>query len=221
MVANGGVAVPPCTDNYEPNDTQATAFGNVVERPDDRGEDLQRERRRLTTRSRRIDVAGLGDGDGDRYAAEGDDVEQSDDDGDANDRREQLGDADGEFFPTLSAARRTTPIFVRVEANGTVGATRRVHADAELHVLVDAEETVGEALTWRLRLVGWRQWESLTRSRVTFADSSSSALQPPSRRHSPPIQSAPHELQNPSRRGSGRRPQRHAEPARRSQRVQR
>ncbi|MEA2338566.1 MAG: hypothetical protein QOE82_2573 [Thermoanaerobaculia bacterium] len=29
VVANGGVVVPPCTDNYEPNDTQATAFGNV------------------------------------------------------------------------------------------------------------------------------------------------------------------------------------------------
>jgi hypothetical protein len=29
VVANGGVVVPPCTDNYEPNDTQGTAFGNV------------------------------------------------------------------------------------------------------------------------------------------------------------------------------------------------
>jgi subtilisin family serine protease len=30
VVANGGVVVPPCTDNFEPNDTQATAFGNVA-----------------------------------------------------------------------------------------------------------------------------------------------------------------------------------------------
>jgi len=30
VVTNGGVVVPPCTDNYEPNDTQATAFGNVL-----------------------------------------------------------------------------------------------------------------------------------------------------------------------------------------------
>jgi len=30
VVSNGGVVAPPCTDNYEPNDTQATAFGNVA-----------------------------------------------------------------------------------------------------------------------------------------------------------------------------------------------
>ena len=30
VVANGGVVAPPCTDNYEPNDSQATAFGNVL-----------------------------------------------------------------------------------------------------------------------------------------------------------------------------------------------
>jgi subtilisin family serine protease len=30
LVVNGGTPVPPCTDNYEPNDTQATAFGNLV-----------------------------------------------------------------------------------------------------------------------------------------------------------------------------------------------
>jgi len=30
LVTNGGVTVPACTDNYEPNDTQATAFGNVM-----------------------------------------------------------------------------------------------------------------------------------------------------------------------------------------------
>ncbi len=30
VVVNGGTVVPPCTDNYEPNDTQATAFGNLV-----------------------------------------------------------------------------------------------------------------------------------------------------------------------------------------------
>ncbi|MEA2345502.1 MAG: hypothetical protein QOF63_3671, partial [Thermoanaerobaculia bacterium] len=29
LISNGGVSVPVCTDNYEPNDTQATAFGNV------------------------------------------------------------------------------------------------------------------------------------------------------------------------------------------------
>ena len=30
LVTNGGVTVPACTDNYEPNDTQATAFGSVM-----------------------------------------------------------------------------------------------------------------------------------------------------------------------------------------------
>ncbi len=30
LVMSGGTPVPPCTDNYEPNDTQATAFGNLV-----------------------------------------------------------------------------------------------------------------------------------------------------------------------------------------------
>jgi len=30
LITNGGVTVPVCTDNYEPNDTQATAFGNVM-----------------------------------------------------------------------------------------------------------------------------------------------------------------------------------------------
>jgi subtilisin family serine protease len=30
VAMNGGAAVAPCTDNYEPNDTQATAFGNLV-----------------------------------------------------------------------------------------------------------------------------------------------------------------------------------------------
>lgn len=30
VVMNAGTAVAPCTDNYEPNDTQATAFGNLV-----------------------------------------------------------------------------------------------------------------------------------------------------------------------------------------------
>src|SRR3954454_9982427 len=30
VIANGGVTPPACTDNYEPNDTQATAFGNVM-----------------------------------------------------------------------------------------------------------------------------------------------------------------------------------------------
>ena len=30
LVTNGGVTVPACNDNYEPNDTQATAFGNVM-----------------------------------------------------------------------------------------------------------------------------------------------------------------------------------------------
>jgi subtilisin family serine protease len=30
LVANGGVAVAACTDNFEPNDTQSTAFGNVT-----------------------------------------------------------------------------------------------------------------------------------------------------------------------------------------------
>lgn len=30
LVVNGGTPVPPCTDNYEPNDTQSTAFGNLV-----------------------------------------------------------------------------------------------------------------------------------------------------------------------------------------------
>jgi bacillolysin len=30
LIANGGVTVPTCTDNYEPNDTQATAFGSVM-----------------------------------------------------------------------------------------------------------------------------------------------------------------------------------------------
>jgi hypothetical protein len=30
LVTNGGTPVAPCTDNYEPNDTQATAFGNLV-----------------------------------------------------------------------------------------------------------------------------------------------------------------------------------------------
>ncbi|HEV7426602.1 MAG TPA: S8 family serine peptidase [Thermoanaerobaculia bacterium] len=30
LITNGGVVVPVCTDNYEPNDTQATAFGNLV-----------------------------------------------------------------------------------------------------------------------------------------------------------------------------------------------
>jgi hypothetical protein len=29
LITTGGVTVPACTDNYEPNDTQATAFGNV------------------------------------------------------------------------------------------------------------------------------------------------------------------------------------------------
>jgi hypothetical protein len=30
LVTNGGVTVPACTDNFEPNDTQATAFGSVM-----------------------------------------------------------------------------------------------------------------------------------------------------------------------------------------------
>ena len=30
VVMNAGTAIAPCTDNYEPNDTQATAFGNLV-----------------------------------------------------------------------------------------------------------------------------------------------------------------------------------------------
>jgi len=30
LVTNGGVTVPTCTDNFEPNDTQATAFGPVM-----------------------------------------------------------------------------------------------------------------------------------------------------------------------------------------------
>jgi Subtilase family len=30
VVMNAGTAVAPCTDNYEPNDTQATAFGNLM-----------------------------------------------------------------------------------------------------------------------------------------------------------------------------------------------
>jgi hypothetical protein len=30
LISNGGAFVAPCTDNYEPNDTQATAFGNVM-----------------------------------------------------------------------------------------------------------------------------------------------------------------------------------------------
>lgn len=30
VVANAGTTVTPCTDNYEPNDTQATAFGNLM-----------------------------------------------------------------------------------------------------------------------------------------------------------------------------------------------
>jgi subtilisin family serine protease len=30
LIANGGVSVAACTDNYEPNDTQATAFGNIA-----------------------------------------------------------------------------------------------------------------------------------------------------------------------------------------------
>jgi hypothetical protein len=30
LIANGGATVAACTDNYEPNDTQATAFGNVA-----------------------------------------------------------------------------------------------------------------------------------------------------------------------------------------------
>ena len=30
LVTNGGTPVPPCTDNYEPNDTQTTAFGNLL-----------------------------------------------------------------------------------------------------------------------------------------------------------------------------------------------
>jgi hypothetical protein len=29
LISTGGAFVAPCTDNYEPNDTQATAFGNV------------------------------------------------------------------------------------------------------------------------------------------------------------------------------------------------
>jgi len=30
LITNGGATVAACTDNYEPNDTQATAFGNVL-----------------------------------------------------------------------------------------------------------------------------------------------------------------------------------------------
>jgi hypothetical protein len=30
LISNGGTSVPVCTDNYEPNDTQATAFGNLL-----------------------------------------------------------------------------------------------------------------------------------------------------------------------------------------------
>jgi hypothetical protein len=30
VVMSGGTPVTPCTDNYEPNDTQATAFGNLI-----------------------------------------------------------------------------------------------------------------------------------------------------------------------------------------------
>jgi hypothetical protein len=30
VVMNAGTAIAPCTDNYEPNDTQATAFGNLM-----------------------------------------------------------------------------------------------------------------------------------------------------------------------------------------------
>jgi Subtilase family. len=30
VVMSGGTLVPPCTDNYEPNDTQGTAFGSLV-----------------------------------------------------------------------------------------------------------------------------------------------------------------------------------------------
>src|SRR4051794_27669190 len=30
LITTGGVTVPACTDNFEPNDTQATAFGNVM-----------------------------------------------------------------------------------------------------------------------------------------------------------------------------------------------
>jgi hypothetical protein len=30
LISNGGTSIPVCTDNYEPNDTQATAFGNVM-----------------------------------------------------------------------------------------------------------------------------------------------------------------------------------------------
>src|SRR5207244_1537000 len=29
LVTNGGTPIPPCTDNYEPNDSQATAFGSL------------------------------------------------------------------------------------------------------------------------------------------------------------------------------------------------
>jgi hypothetical protein len=31
LIANGGTSVAVCTDNYEPNDTQATAFGNLMD----------------------------------------------------------------------------------------------------------------------------------------------------------------------------------------------
>src|SRR4029077_11371423 len=30
VIMNGGASVSACTDNYEPNDTQATAFGNLA-----------------------------------------------------------------------------------------------------------------------------------------------------------------------------------------------
>jgi subtilisin family serine protease len=121
LIANGGVTVPTCTDNYEPNDTQATAFGSVMS-----GQTVVAKLcsasdvdfYTFTTNVSPISVT---------VAATDTPLKVTLFSNLTNTVVQTIAPNSAatlttNFFPTLLPVQ-TTPIFVKVEANGTVGAT--------------------------------------------------------------------------------------------------
>jgi hypothetical protein len=121
LITNGGVSVPLCTDNYEPNDTQATAFGNVMS-----GQTVAAricsagdiDYYTFTTNVSPISVT---------VRATDTPLKVTLSSNLTNTVVQTIAANSSatlttNFFPTLLAVG-TTPIFVRVEANGAVGTT--------------------------------------------------------------------------------------------------
>ena len=119
LIANGGV--PPCTDNYEPNDTQATAFGSVMSGQTVAAKICSASDIDYYTFSTNLSPISV------TVAATDTPLKVTLSSNLSNTVVQTIATNSSatlttNFFPTLLPIGNT-PLFVRVEANGTVGAT--------------------------------------------------------------------------------------------------